>query len=166
MESIIEPEIAQIRELLEKNPHLQEQFPDGIQDPCINYCKIIEEFVTWFFKARQRRHTESSILEVAVLGDRLQRQLKEIFPERAGKNGFNHIAILFWLIIQATYYLCNDFSNLTGSALNWRIPKFHAIRHVPRLIVMFGSWENVSTQVSIFICIFVYCTDTNVIVVV
>jgi hypothetical protein len=102
MENIIEPEIAQMRDLLEKNPHLQEQFPDGIQDPCIEYCKILEEFVTWFFKARQRRHTESSVLEVAILGDRLQLQLKKIFPERAGNNGFNGITRLFWMIIEDT----------------------------------------------------------------
>ena len=38
-----------------------------------------------FFKARARKHTESSILEVARLGNRLQLRLKEVFPDRAGK---------------------------------------------------------------------------------
>ena len=37
---------------------------------------------------------------------------------------------------------------LTGSSICWAFPKFHAIRHVPRLLIMFGCWENVSTQVN------------------
>eukprot|EP00961_Rhodomonas_salina_P138985 1870093-Rhodomonas_salina.1 len=38
------------------------------------------------------------------------------------------------------------FPNQAGSTIGWRFPKFHAIRHIPRLLVMFGCWENVSTQ--------------------
>ena len=44
----------------------------------------MEQFVTWYFKARKSRHTESSIWEVAELGMQLQADLKETFPDRSG----------------------------------------------------------------------------------
>ena len=118
MENLIEPELKELRDLYDKKPEVREQFPDGVQDPMPKYCAILEEFVSWYFKARRSRHTESSILEVAEGGLRLQQRLKDTFPERA------------------------------GSEIRWNFPKFHAIRHIPRLLLMFGCWENVSTQVS------------------
>jgi hypothetical protein len=62
-------------------------------------------------------------------------------------------------------YITN-FECFSASSLGWNIPKFHAIRHVPRLLIMFGCWENVSTNVntilnnlmqvneSVFVCFF------------
>jgi hypothetical protein len=70
------------------------------------------------FLARKNQHTETSILQVGVDGLRLRKRLKEVFPDRS------------------------------GSAIRWKFPKFHALRHIPRLLVFFSSWENVSTQVS------------------
>ena len=29
----------------------------------------------------------------------------------------------------------------TGSKLGWAFPKFHVIRHIIRLIIMYGCWE-------------------------
>eukprot|EP00961_Rhodomonas_salina_P256966 3472311-Rhodomonas_salina.1 len=66
--------------------------------------------------AHKTEHSESSILEVAALGKAVQASLKALFSEQA------------------------------GSSVGWNIPKFHAIRHVPQLLVMFRCWENVSTQ--------------------
>eukprot|EP00961_Rhodomonas_salina_P132585 1784481-Rhodomonas_salina.1 len=50
------------------------------------------------------------------MGLSLQQKLKQVFPERA------------------------------GSSISWKFPKFHVMLHIPRLLVMFGCWENVSTQ--------------------
>ncbi len=47
-------------------------------------------------------------------------------------------------------YITN-FECFSASSLGWNIPKFHAIRHVPRLLIMFGCWENVSTNVNIIL---------------
>ncbi len=85
MQSLIEPELAKMNQLLQDHPHLQEQFPDGFEDPCNRYAAILEQFASWYFLARQRKHTESSILKVAQDGERLQTSLKELFPNRAGK---------------------------------------------------------------------------------
>ena len=65
-------------------PDVAAQFPDGLQDPCPKYCLLMEQFVTWYFKARKSRHTESSIWEVAELGMQLQADLKETFPDSSG----------------------------------------------------------------------------------
>jgi hypothetical protein len=73
-----------MKQLREANPHLQEAFPDGFQDPCSKYAVLLEQFVSWYFLARQRKHTESSILQVAQDGERLQKTLKEVLPNRAG----------------------------------------------------------------------------------
>ncbi len=48
------------------------------------YASILEQFSSWYFLARQRKHTESLILKVAQDGERLQTALKETFPYRAG----------------------------------------------------------------------------------
>eukprot|EP00961_Rhodomonas_salina_P253132 3420814-Rhodomonas_salina.1 len=50
------------------------------------------------------------------MGLSLQQKLKQVFPES------------------------------TGSSISWKFPKFHAMQHIPRLLVMFGCCENVSTQ--------------------
>ncbi len=99
----------------------------------------MEQFVSWYFLARQRRHTEDSIVQVARDGERLQAALKQIFPDRAGTR--EKICFLQTENSKSDYYL------FLGSSLSWAFPKFHAIRHVPRLLIMFGCWENVSTQV-------------------
>ncbi len=85
LENLLEPELKEIKEIMEKDPGVRDQFPSGLTDPCPKFCQIMEDFVSWFFKARARKHTESSILEVARLGNRLQLRLKEVFPDRAGK---------------------------------------------------------------------------------
>lgn len=85
MQSLIEPELAEMKALLEAQPHLAEAFPDGIQDPCTKYCDILDEFVTWYFKARKSKHSESSIWDVAERGFRLQEKLLQYFPNRSGK---------------------------------------------------------------------------------
>ena len=84
MQNLIEPEIKKIKQLIEDNPEMASQFPEGVQDPCIGYCKVMNDFVAWYFLARQRKHTESSILKVAEDGERLQTHLKRIFPSRSG----------------------------------------------------------------------------------
>lgn len=84
MENLIEPELAKIEELMEKDANVRAQFPNGVRDPCQQYCSILEQFVSWYFMARRLRHTESSILQVAKEGEKLQIQLKTLFPERAG----------------------------------------------------------------------------------
>eukprot|EP00961_Rhodomonas_salina_P224736 3038164-Rhodomonas_salina.2 len=78
----------------------------------------MEDFVTqaWYFKTRKTVQSESSIFTVSEMGLSLQQKLKQVFPERA------------------------------GSSIGWKFPKFHAMLHIPRLLVMFGCWENVSTQ--------------------
>ena len=86
MENLIEPEIKEIREIIQNDPAVAEQFPDGVVDPCPKYCAILEEFVAWYFKARKSRHSETSIWEVAELGKRLQENLKATFPKRSGTN--------------------------------------------------------------------------------
>ncbi len=118
MQNLLEPELEEISELIKQDPSVAAQFPGGVVDPCQRYCEIMEEFVSWFFLARKNQHTETSILQVGVDGLRLRKRLKEVFPDRS------------------------------GSAIRWKFPKFHALRHIPRLLVFFGSWENVSTQVS------------------
>ncbi len=41
-----------------------------------------------------------------------------------------------------------NFECFSASSLGWNIPKFHTIRHVPQLLIMFGCWENVSMNVN------------------
>ena len=84
LENLLEPELKEMKELMEKEQGVREQLPAGLSDPCPKFCQIMVDFVSWFFKARARKHTESSILDVARLGNRLQNQLKEAFPNRAG----------------------------------------------------------------------------------
>jgi hypothetical protein len=85
MQNLIEPELAKMQEIWLENPHLQEEFPGGFLDPCPRFCTILESFSAWYFLARQRKHTESSIIQVARDGERLQLLLKEMFPHRSGK---------------------------------------------------------------------------------
>jgi hypothetical protein len=98
MQSLIEPELAKMNQLLQEHPHLQEQFPDGFQDPCNKYAAILEQFASWYFLARQRKHTESSILKVAQDGERLQTSLKEVFPNRAGTIQFDFRFLCFYFV--------------------------------------------------------------------
>ena len=88
MQNLIEPELQKLEDLFTDNPHPRENFPDGFSDPCPKYCTIIEQFVSWYFLARQCKHTESSIIQVAQDGERLQIALKAAFPERAGTFGW------------------------------------------------------------------------------
>jgi hypothetical protein len=118
MQSLTEQELEEISELIKHDPSVAAQFPGGGVDQCQLYCEIMEEFMLWGFLARKNQHTETSILQVGVDGLSLRKQLKEVFPEHS------------------------------GLAIRWKFPKFHALRHIPRLLVFFGSLENISTQVS------------------
>ena len=84
MEHLIDPELAELEELLIKFPHLSAAFPDGIIDPCPKYCDVIEDTASWYFKARKSRHSETSILQTGQHGLRVQRKLVDMLPERAG----------------------------------------------------------------------------------
>ncbi len=79
-----EPELEEMKELMEKELGVSDQFPSGLSDLCPKFCQIMEDFILWFFKARALKHTEPSILDVARLGNSLQVRLKEAFPDRAG----------------------------------------------------------------------------------
>ena len=97
MESIIEPELKEIRELAAQDPRILEDFGGSIEDPCPEFCNVLEDFVSWYFKARKTRQSESSILDVAEHGLRIQRKLKEAFPDRQG----NFVSVL---MLQILYY--------------------------------------------------------------
>ena len=84
LENLLEPELRQIRELFNKDAELKSKFPNGVEDPCSQYCELLDDFVTWYFKARKSRLTERQILEISSLGDELQDKLKSVFPERPG----------------------------------------------------------------------------------
>eukprot|EP00961_Rhodomonas_salina_P177784 2397496-Rhodomonas_salina.1 len=66
-ENLIEPEIAEIKKLVAEKLQVAALFPNGVVDPCPKYCKTLEYFVSWYFKARKTRKTKSSILEIADL---------------------------------------------------------------------------------------------------
>jgi hypothetical protein len=87
---LIGPELEELEALRQKHPHLREAFPDGFEDPCPIYSQLLEQFVAWYFLARQRKHTESSIIRVARDGEQLQALLKTTLPNRAG-------TILSWM---------------------------------------------------------------------
>jgi hypothetical protein len=84
MENLIDEELGELEKLLVKFPHLSETFPNGIVDPCPKYCDVLEDFSSWYFGARKTRHTETSILQTAQHGLRVQEKLKTTFPDRAG----------------------------------------------------------------------------------
>ncbi len=96
--------------------------------------------MSWYFKARELKHTESGIIDLATLGNRLQLQLKEAFQTEEAQACIIPISVSVELSIM-------DF---TGLSLEWCIPKFDAIQHIPSLLAMYGCWENVSTQVVSF----------------
>ena len=141
LQNLLAPEIEKIQDLIGKDQHVAVQFRDGIKDPCIEYCSILDEFVSWYFLARKQRHTDTTILQLESLGRSLQEKIKHTIPERTGKFSIDCQCVF------KNYSFTNLFVGCIGSSLGWAFPKFHAIRHIPRLIVMYGCWENVSCQV-------------------
>jgi hypothetical protein len=84
MEHLIDPELNELQQLLDKFPYLSDAFPHGIIDPCPKYCDVLEDTASWYFGARKSRHSESSILQTGQHGVRVQQKLKDMLPERAG----------------------------------------------------------------------------------
>ncbi len=69
LDNLLEQELAEIARLMEFDESVLNQFPSGLADPCPKFCQVLEDFMSWYFKVRAQKHTEPSILNIALLGN-------------------------------------------------------------------------------------------------
>jgi hypothetical protein len=48
MEHLIDLELEELEQMLDKYPHLSNAFPNSIIDPCPKYCDVLEDTALWY----------------------------------------------------------------------------------------------------------------------
>jgi hypothetical protein len=116
LRNLITPELQIINAEILSDPVLKAQFPKGVLDPCPLYAETMFQFLDWVILCRGRNMKLSDVNNLALLGSRLRKKLRKVFPQKAGQDNA------------------------------WNFMKFHAIRHMAANVIKYGCLENVSTN--------------------